>query len=176
MALVLSTNYSSSQEPLRKFRWIFQFTAPAARNTLATEKLAIVCKSCNAPQLTFGETVSDRLNEKFKIAGKPTWNDITLAFLDYIDGENSAGHILYNWATALYDPTTGAMGFKNQYSTTGTLAQLKPDGVVARLWQIYYMWPQTVTFGEGFDSGAEDICDVSAVFKYDYAIKGTDVA
>lgn len=174
MALVLSSARSSTMEPLRKNRWVIQFgTIPGGG---APAELAFVAKTTTVPGLSFQATQTDRLNEKFFIAGKPTWDDLSMTFYDFIQGNNSAGEMVYNWAQNIYNPVTGQMFPKSVYATTATLAQLDPAGGVVRLWNIFYIWPQSVKFGEGLDAASDDVCEVSVTFKYDYAIKGVDVS
>jgi hypothetical protein len=172
MALVLSSAQSSVLEPHRKNRWIIQFSSiPGGGNA---EELAFVAHTSTIPGISFTETEYPRLNEKFYVAGKPTWDSLSMTFYDFINGDKSSGDILYNWSQRIYNPITGQMGFKKQYTTTATLAQLDPAGGVARLWNIFYIWPSSVKFGEGVDYGADDINECNVTFRYDFSIKGID--
>ena len=157
-----------------KNRWIFQFAKVPGDSSYATE-LAFAAKTATIPELTFEAKEMNRLNERFYIAGKPTWNECSASFYDYINGTNSPGHILYNWANSIYNPVTGQMFFKVQYSSAATLAQLDPMGAVTRLWNMFYVWPTKIGFGEGVDYTSDDVMEASVTFRYDYAIKGTDV-
>lgn len=139
------------------------------------EKLAFVAHTSTIPGITYNVTEKQRLNEKTFIAGKPTWNDISMAFYDDISGTDSAGEILYNWSQRIYNPITGQMGFKKQYSTTATLAQLDPAGGVVRLWNLFYVWPSAVNFGEAISYDDDGIIECSITFKYDFAVKGIDI-
>lgn len=173
MALTLTSSDSSTLEPLRQNRWIMQFQSIPGGGDAS--KLAFVAKSANAPAMSFAPQESHRLNEKYKIAGKPSWNDITMTFYDYIRGADSAGDIMYNWMQRIYNPITGQMFFKKQYSTTATLAMLDPAGGVVRLWNLFYLWPNNIVFGDGLAADAEGLCEVSVTFSYDYAIKSIDI-
>ena len=173
MALVLSSSQSSILEPMRKNRFVIQFkSVPGGGDR---DKLAFVVKSTNAPTLTYAAKDYDRINEKFYTAGKPIWNELTIVFYDFIQGSDSAASIMDNWARSIYNPITGQMFFKTQYSTSATLAQLDPAGGVVRTCNYFYIWPQSIAYGEGLDSTSDDLCEVTAVFKYDLAVKGTDV-
>ena len=173
MALVLTSSDSSTLEPVRKNRWIMQFnTIPGGG---AAEKLAFAAHTSTTPGVSFNPTEHQRINERFYVAGKPTWDDISMTFYDFIRGSDSAGDIMYNWMQRIYNPITGQMFFKKQYTTTGTLAQLDPAGGVVRLWNIFYMWPTSVKFGEGISADDDGLCEINVTFKYDFAIKGIDV-
>jgi hypothetical protein len=96
------------------------------------------------------------------------------AFYDYVVGANSAGQILYDWGSSIYNLTTGQSAYKSEYTKNGVVAQLDPKGAVARLWNIFYMWPKNITFGESLSSGEDAVCEVTAQFRFDYAIKSPD--
>ena len=178
MALKISDSRSFKLQPLKRNNWIFQFSAIPGNDQVQADALAFVAKTCNAPQITFADVNINRMNETYKFAGNPSWNDINCTFYDFIrksgDGELSAGDILYNWSCMIYNPLTGQMGYKTQYATSATLAQLDPAGNIIRAWNLFGIWPSQVTFGEGLDYSSGDACEISSTFKYDLAIKVTD--
>ena len=175
MAITLSSAKSSTVEPVKKNRWIFQFTAVPGSGSESAGELAFAAHSSTIPQVSYNPIQKNRLNESFWVAGKPTWNDIAATFYDYIDGLKSAGHILYNWSQLIYNPITGQQFFKKQYSTSATLAQLDPAGAIIRLWNMFYIWPTQVGFGDAVSYDDDGISECSVTFKYDYALKATDV-
>ena len=173
MAITLSTSRSSTLETVKKNRWIFQFATVPGNGNQAVTDLAFAAHTSTTPTLTFNPVEHHRLNERFWSAGKPMWNDIQATFYDYHD-DLSSGQILYNWASEIYDPITGQMFFKVQYTTSATLAQLDPAGGIFRLWNIFYIWPTNVGFGEALSYDDEGLSECSVTFKYDYAIKAND--
>jgi len=177
MALVLSSSESSTMEPVRKNRWVMQFKSIPGNdsNSNAKDKLGFVAHTCSIPSVSFGQTEYHRINERFYNAGKPTFNELSMTFYDFIQGTNSASQILYNWLQKVYNPLTGQMGFKKQYSTSGTLAQLDPMGGVIRTWNLFYVWPASVDFGGSLSSEDDGFADISVTFRYDLAIKGVDI-
>lgn len=176
MALFLSSSQSSVLEPIRQNRWIMQFTrVPGNLSGNGPNKLAFTAHSASQPTLATAAQETHRLNERFYTAGRPEWQEISVEFYDFIDGEDSAGHILWQWATSIYNPVTGQMFFKSQYTTSATLALLDPAGGVIRVWNLFYCWPTEVNWGDTLSSDTEDIISVSANFRFDYAVKGTDV-
>ena len=175
MALKISDSRSFQLEPLRKNRWVFQFSSIPGSNG-NEEELAFVAHTSNAPQLSFNDSSYKRMNETFKLAGTPIWNDINASFYDFIrkGSGKSAGDILYDWASVIYNPLTGQQGYKTQYATSGTLAQLDPAGNVIRAWNLFSIFPQSVDFGGSFSAEDDGLCEISVAFKYDLAIKITD--
>ena len=119
-------------------------------------------------------------NEKYNFAGKPQWNTINCDFYDFIrngaDGQQelSAGDILYNWSCMIYNPLTGQMGYKTQYATSATLAQLDPAGNIIRAWNMFGIFPKNINFGDGLDYSSGEQCLIHSEFAYDLAIKVQD--
>ena len=177
MALFLSSSQSSVLEPVRQNRWVMQFTrVPGNVSGNGPERLAFTAHSASQPSITNSGSETHRLNERFYHAGgKPEWNEISVEFYDYIQGPNSAGNIMWEWASSIYNPVTGQMFFKSQYTTSATLALLDPAGGVVRVWNLFYCWPTEVNWGDSLSSDSEDVISVSANFRYDYAVKATDV-
>ena len=175
MTITLSASKSSTVEPIKKNRWIYQFTSIPGNDGDKVSDLAFAAHTATVPQVSYNAIESMRLNEKFTSAGKPTWNDLSATFYDYIDGAASAGQILYNWSQSIYNPITGQMFFKKQYSTSATLAQLDPAGAIVRLWNVFYIWPQSVGWGDALSYDDDAISECNVTFKYDYALKANDV-
>jgi len=174
MAITLSSSRSSTIEPIKKNRWIFQFSSVPG-TTDGHGELAFAAHTATVPQITYNPVPKARLNENFYIAGKPTWNDISATFYDYIAGTKSAGQILYNWSSSIYNPITGQFFFKKNYAVSATLAQLDPGGAIVRIWNMFYIWPTSVGWGESVSYDDDNISECNVTFKYDYAIKSEDI-
>jgi len=179
MALKISDSRSFKLQPLKKNNWVFQFSAIPGNDGNQPEALAFVAKTCDAPEFSTENDVEiKRMNETYKFAGNPHWNDINCNFYDFIRNstaasELSAGDILYNWSCMVYNPLTGQMGYKTQYATSATLAQLDPAGNIVRAWNIFGIWPSKVNYGS-MDYTSGEACEISATFRYDLAIKISD--
>lgn len=179
MAIRISDSRSFKLQPLKQNNWVFQFSAVPGNNN-QQEALAFVAKTCNAPEITYGELTVKRMNETYNFAGNVQWNTISCQFYDFIrngaDGQNelSAGDILYNWSCMIYNPLTGQMGYKTQYATSATLAQLDPAGNIIRAWNMFGIFPSKINWGQGLDYESGNQCMIDAEFKYDLAIKVQD--
>lgn len=183
--ITLTSSQSSKAEPFRGHRWIIQFSFPSTFTAFGSgdistrvDDLAFCAHTSTVPSISFNNTEMHRLNEKFKSAGKPSFNDLSMSFYDFISkdgtiapssGENQAGRILYNWSKAIYDPNTGEMGYKVEYAANAALAQLDPRGNIVRTWNIFYIWPISVEFGGGLSYESDSPLDVTCNFVYDYA-------
>lgn len=172
MSLALSSTESSTLEPMRRNRWVMQFTD--IPNNGDAEKLAFAAHTSARPTITYNVIEHQRLNERYYTAGKPTWNELPMTFFDFIQGSSSVSQTLWDWNTVVYNPITGAMGFKKEYTTSGTLAMLDPAGGIVQVWNLFYIWPFTVGWGE-LSADDDGIAEVSVTFRYDYAVKGDDL-
>lgn len=178
MGLKISDSKSFKLEPMRKNRFVFQFTSVPGNVADASQGLTFVCKSADVPTISFETSQTKRIHEAFNTAGMVSWNEINVAFNDFIRRSDStdvaAGDALYNWCSIIYNPLTGQMGYKTQYATSATEAQFDPAGNIIRAWNIFGIFPKSVNFGGNLtyeDSGATE---VTATFVYDIAIKIED--
>jgi len=172
MSLVLSSTQSSTLEPLRKNRWVLQFTTVPGGGEASN--LAFCAHTARRPSITYNVQESQRLNERFYTAGKPTWSELPMTFYDYIQGEKSVSQTLWNWNLAIYNPVTGAMGFKKDYATSATLGMLDPSGGIAQVWNMFYIWPYTIDWQE-LSSEDDGFSEVACTFRYDFAINASNI-
>lgn len=184
MSLKISDSKSFKLEPVKKNRFIFQFSSVPG-NTNQEEALAFVAKSASTPSISFDKQPTKRIHETYNTAGTPTFNDLTVAFNDFIrnassstsasgTGELSAGDIMYNWASMIYNPLTGQMGYKTQYATSATEAQLDPAGNIFRAWNIFGIFPTNINFGDTLSYEDSGSTEINCTFAYDIAIKVQD--
>jgi hypothetical protein len=175
MAIQLSSAKSSRLQPKQKNQWVMQFARiPGDISGKSVDELSFVAHTGTKPQITFNEVQHHRMNEDFWVAGKRQWNSLSFSFYDFINGQDSAGNIMYNWGTKIHNPVTGQNFFKLQYTTAATLAQLDPTGAVIDVWNLFYIWPQDINWGD-VSSEDDGIAEVQITFRYDYAIKTQEV-
>lgn len=170
----LTSAISSKLEPMRKNRWAIQFTTIPGGDAAQVNALAFCAHTSGIPNAEIAVTEMNRLHEKFYVAGRPTHGNLPMSFYDYMNA-NSPAQIIYNWYTNIYNPITGQQGFKQDYSTTATLAQLDPLGGVIRVWNLFYVWPSTFNYGDTLSYDDDGLLDINITLNYDFAIKGTDI-
>lgn len=148
---------AQSYEPLRSFRWILAITGIDA----------FTAKSTSRPQITFGETVIDYINQKRWIAGKSTWSPMSLTLIDPI--VPSASQKVWDWIRLCYEPTTGRMGYASFYKKEITLKMLDGVGAVVQQWTLQGTWIQDAN-ANALDYAADDPCTIDLTLRFDTAI------
>lgn len=196
MAISLSNAVSGKREPKRGNRWILKFdTVPGAQDLsgnelsngagTAAESLAIDLLSASRPNLNVNasEDIS-RLNEKWKFAHNPTWDNISVTWYDFDSGKGSATQIMWRWMQKIYDVLNGTMGYAASYKVDASLILLGPGQTVSQgqpttnieiieAWDLFGCFPGSIDTGElSYDSS--DPVQISADFFYDYANLHTD--
>lgn len=179
MPLKISDSRSFKLEPMRKNRFLFQFSSVPGNSDGLEEGLAFVAKSASVPVITFEKTQTKRIHESFNTAGMVSWNDLNVVFNDFIRNTNStnevaAGDAMYNWCSMIYNPLTGQMGYKTQYATSATEAQFDPAGNIIRAWNIFGIFPTSVDFGGTLSYEDAGVTEIACTYAYDIAIKVED--
>lgn len=171
--LALTMERFSVAEPMKKHRFLIQFqNLPGTAND--TEGLSIACHSCTVPKLSISDQTLHRFNDRVYVPGKGEFETVEFEFYEYINvvdqgaGTRSAGDLLWNWLTQVYNPSTGASGKKKDVKTNILIVQFDGEGNVVRTWNLYYAWPTTVDF-DGLDSTSEEVQNVKVTVRYDWA-------
>jgi hypothetical protein len=173
-AISCGSTYNMGMGPLgnpendlkRKFRFLFQ--VQFCNNTRIVPPYFV--KSSSRPKLTIEETELNFLNSKTFITGKPTWEPITVTYLDVDTGENFE---LWSWIGTIYNffgasggntnqqsnQACYTMGRRKQYEGIGKLQMLDGCGGITESWTLQNMFPNDINFGEVAyeDSGTVDI-------------------
>ncbi len=159
MAEIIETQQmlANAYEPKRKFRWILQIDGLDA----------FVLKTASRPQQTFDETMIDWINTKRWVAGKSTFNPITITMHDPI--APSAAQKVMNWVRLCYESVTGRAGYASQYKKDFSLKLLDPAGAVVELWDLVGAWVQDSNFGD-LDYATSDNVELTCVLRFDNCV------
>ena len=144
-------------EPLRKFRWIISIDGIDA----------FTAKSASRPQLTFGETVIDYINQRRYVAGKGTWAPMNLMLNDPITP--SASQKVMEWIRLCWENITGRAGYASFYYKNIGLKLLDPVGAVVQQWTLKGTWIQDANFND-LDYASDDLADIALVLRFNQAI------
>ena len=127
--------------------------------TLSNASCSGINSSIDALKVSYG-------NNSINFAGKPSYNDISADFNDFI-GIKSL-HIIEAWRNLVYDPYTEKIGRASQYKMPGYMIEYAPDGVTSKMWQIEGCFPGPINYGS-FSNDDNSIRKISVTFYIDVA-------
>lgn len=150
-------------EPQRTNNGFIKFdNLPAAA---APIELAVV--AFPLPAQGNGTIMVPHLNEDRKYAGKPTFENITLQIIDFV--QNDVAGAVFAWRRQVYNPLNGKIGFAVNYKKTATLYTVGPNGLWQRSWKLIGVWPSAFDPG-AIDMNADGDVRISLVLEVDKAI------
>lgn len=188
MSISISNAVSGKIEPKRANRWILKFDEIPGASTIsspngaadAAEALAIDLLSASRPTLSLnGSDSISRINEKWKFAQNPTWENIQVVFYDFDLGAAGASRLVWQWSQRVYDVLNGTMGYAANYKVDASLILLGPGQTnssntvstnveIIEAWDLFGCFPNQVSFGElSYDN--TDALRVTMDLMFDYA-------
>tara|TARA_R110000851_G_scaffold38986_1_gene99609 strand:+ start:117 stop:605 length:489 start_codon:yes stop_codon:yes gene_type:complete len=144
-------------EPKRKYRWV-----------LAIEGIdAFLLKSASRPSVSIGETEIPFLNSRRYIAGKHSFEAMSVTLHDPI--APSAAQQVMEWIRTHSESVSGRAGYADFYKRDIQLKMLDPVGTVVELWDIKGAFLTSANFGD-LDYGTEDPTDISLTIRFDNCV------
>ena len=114
-------------EPKRKNRFILRFPSSLGINEWYVTSSKRPTAKINSVEIPF-------LNTSTYVAGRFTWDEITVQFKDPIGP--SAMQALMEWFRLHAESVTGRMGYASGYKINLELEMLDPTGVVIEKWEL----------------------------------------
>lgn len=145
MGISLTEFKSKVQDVARPNRFLLNLAAPTGGAD--SETLSYICKGAQTPSRTIGEIVLSWQGMQAKIAGDPTFEPITLTFLD--DYEQKARKTFEAWMKAITDQTSNEREAQIDYKTDVTLHLLgRKAGEIIGTFKLFGVWPTTMDASE----------------------------
>lgn len=147
-------------EPKRNNRFIVRFPSSLGINEWYVESASRPANKIQATEIAF-------LNTSTYVAGRFTWNEITMKFRDPIGP--SAMQALMEWFRMHAESVTGRMGYAAGYKKDIELEMLDPGGVVIEKWILQGTF---ITSMDGGSLGYDDdkIANISVTLRPDRCI------
>jgi len=130
----------------------------------AQELLKLGLAGFSLPKNETAPSMIPYLNEMRKFAGQTTFDDMSVAFHDYVDAK--IARIIWKWRYLIHDPSTGLRGLKYTYACPAEIEHFAPDGGAARLYTVENMWPMSLDMGD-IEMGADEPCRIQVRFACD---------
>lgn len=127
------------------------------------------------PNITVEALETFFLNERRKIAGTVTFEDMEAVYKDFVDMPTAS--ILKTWHEQVYNPVTGNVGLARNYKKTGLIELFGPNNTFRRFWFVQGVWPSVFNAGAIDMASAEPVL-VTMTLTYDkcYAAKTPAIA
>ncbi len=144
-------------EPKRKFRWVF-----------AIEGIdAFLMKSAARPSVTIGETTIEYINRRRYLAGKLTYESLSVTLYDPI--APSGAQQVMEWIRTHSETVSGRGGYADFYKRDCQLKMLDPVGSVVELWDLKGCFLTAANFGD-LDYGTEDATEIALTIRFDNCV------
>lgn len=156
----LLTRLGYQYEPLRKNRWLMRFPSDLG---ISEWMLA----SASRPSIKQQSTEIQFLNTSRFVAGRYTWEPISVTFRDPIGP--SASQALMEWVRLCSESVTGRQGYAMGYKRDIELEMLDPTGVCVQKWILKGAWISNCNFNN-LDYSQDGIADITAQIVVDYCV------
>lgn len=129
--------------------------------------LTLATKSVGALGIDVSPITIDYGNNAINFAGKPSYNNISITFNDYVGIETE--RIIAAWHRLVYDPKTQKIGRASVYKKSAHLLEFSPDGAFRKCWELKGCFPTTVSYG-AYDQSGGSVREIEVTLSIDYAL------
>lgn len=147
-------------EPKRKNRFILRFPSSLGINEWYVT-------SSKRPSAKINSTEIQFLNTSTYVAGRFTWDEITVSFKDPIGP--SAMQALMEWFRLHAESVTGRMGYAAGYKKDIELEMLDPTGVVIEKWILQGCFITSLNGGD-LNYSQDDLANIDITLRPDRCI------
>jgi hypothetical protein len=123
-------------------------------------------KASGKPTITNTAVELDMINVKRYVAGKHTWDAITMTLYDAI--VPSGAQAVMEWVRLHHESATGRDGYSSFYKKEIRLHQLSPLGEVIEEWILKGAFITSAGFGT-FDWTSDAVQEIELTIQYDWA-------
>lgn len=126
-------------EPKRVNRFFAEFSDELGIEVWQVQKF-------KRPSMKINNVEIDFMNEKNYVAGRYTWDSMSVTFLDPIGPSTS--QILMEWVRLHAESLTGRMGYAAGYKKNVLLKSLDPTGIEVEKWFLEQCMITGINFGD----------------------------
>jgi hypothetical protein len=147
-------------EPKRQNRFILRFPSSLGINEWYVSSTKRPSAKINSTEIPF-------LNTSTYVAGRFTWEEMSVTFKDPIGP--SASQALMEWFRLHAESVTGRMGYAAGYKKDIELEMLDPTGVVIEKWSLIQCFLTGADFGSVAYSD-DALADIQITLRPDYCV------
>ena len=138
-------------EPKRNNRFFAEFADELGIEVWKVQKFKRPSMKINSVPIPF-------LNEQNYVAGRYTWDSLSVTFIDPIGPSTSQQ--LMEWVRLHAESLTGRMGYAAGYKKNILLKALDPTGIEVEKWFLEQCQIVSIDFGEG-DYGNDELTNIT---------------
>lgn len=157
-------------QPKLKNRWRIKFAGIGGGTS--SQPLSVQAVTVTRPSISFEEVQLDRYNSRGYVAGKHTWEPMTLTVEDDVTG--GAAKVIQDqiqsqqWLTGAEGPFLGATPEASGYKFTTFIDMLDGQEQLIEKWTIEGCWIQAADHTD-LDYAASDAVQITITIRYDHA-------
>ena len=129
---------------------------------------AYVIREAARPVIKTSRIALDHINVQRYVAGKYTWDEITITLYDPI--VPSAAQACMEWLRLAHESVTGRDGYTDFYKKDVTINVLGPVGDKVEEWTLKGAFPTQVDFTKLDWANQGDVVTITVNLSFDYAI------
>jgi hypothetical protein len=128
--------------------------------------MSLACETTGLPNSNTDPLEAPYGNSVVKVAGKTTFDDISITIKDFIEKDIEA--VLMKWRYAVYNPETGKVGWAANYKREARITLYAPNGTCERTWMATGVWPTGIELGD-MDYSSSDLRKITMTLSVDHA-------
>lgn len=153
-------------EPQRTYNWSLEIALDNAGDQILIMQ---ALETFQGPRMEVEDIELSYANEKRYVAGKATFDELTLTLKDFVDQDVAGAAI--RWWTEVYNSETGSIGLAAKYKKAADLVYYAPDQSISRFWKLLGCYPKRIEHGD-LDMTTSDKVLLTVVLRYDRAVPG----
>lgn len=139
----LQEGSGATGEPIRVNQW--EVDIPSVAN------LPLFASQAKLPEQSVGQLVIRHFNQLAKVAGQTDIDDMSVTIRDVVSPDVFQSFM--DWWKQVYDPESGAIGYKSEYARRGFAYRYDSKGQLMRTFELINLWPTRVPSGDfNYDS------------------------
>ena len=158
----------------RPNRFTVQWDDPATLDSNQTD--AFFLKACSIPGKTIGEIDLNWCGYKYKIAGDPTFGDVTMTFYNSINaaGDTPIRDYFEQWLNLITDDESNVRAVADKYKTTVIIEQLDGNGNSVQTYKLWFAHPKDISeIALAMDTN-DTVEEFNVIFSFSYFTTGED--
>jgi hypothetical protein len=133
-------------------------------------------KACSIPGKTIGEVDLNWCGYKYKIAGDPTFADVTVTFLNHIeeDGSSKLRDQFEQWLNVISNDGSNVRAVADDYKCKVIIEQLDGEGDTVQSYSLWNAHPKDLSEIALSMDTTDAVEEFNVVFSYSYYTTGED--